>query len=205
MSTVFDKEMPGYRVVKTNYGDTLQVVAARELGDAARWVDIIAYNGLIPPYLTDDPSEVADGVLLTGSQLIVPAPTTVVDAAVDPEEVYEIDILLSNGRIEAADGDFAVASGRDNLRQALRHRIETERGELLFHSGYGSLVRRMVGEGNGPATSAVAAGYVKTSLKDDPRVADVTSVSAKVTGDKIEVSATVQPVSGGEVQVSTSV
>ena len=36
MSTPIDRPLQGYRFVETRHGDTLQAVAAREMGDASR-------------------------------------------------------------------------------------------------------------------------------------------------------------------------
>jgi predicted Zn-dependent protease len=44
------RPLNGFRLVEIKYGDTLQELAARELGDANKWRDIIAINDLLPPY-----------------------------------------------------------------------------------------------------------------------------------------------------------
>ena len=67
------KPLSGFRLVPTRRGDTLQDVAVRELGDAARWYDLAAINDLLPPFLTDDPQQAGPRVLLTGQDLKIPA------------------------------------------------------------------------------------------------------------------------------------
>jgi phage baseplate assembly protein W len=205
MTTIFDKPLNGFRFVETRYGDTLQAIAARELGDAARWVDLIAFNGLVPPYLTDDPTAVADGVLLTGSLIKLPAPVAVVSAATEPDLVFGRDISLNRGQLfDDGSGDLAVVAGRENLKQAIKNRIDTERGELLFHLPYGSLHRRLIGTVNGPTAALLAAQYVKSALQDESRIRKVNDSTANVAGDVVSVTVEVQPVTGKAVSVTSS-
>lgn len=205
MTTQFDRLLYGYRFVDTNVGDTLQIIAARELGDANRWTDLIAYNGLVPPFITDDPAQVKAGVILTGRQILVPAPEPVVSGTINPELVFESDIkLAATGEVLTENGDFAVVSGRANLVQAIEHRVETERGELIYHPGYGCDVRRVVGMVNGPTASLLAAQYTKVSVQADPRVNRVTKATAEVVGDVIKATVEVETVAGGAVLVSAN-
>ncbi len=50
----FSRTLTGWRFVETLANDTMQGIAARELGDASRWVDLVNINGLTPPYLTGE-------------------------------------------------------------------------------------------------------------------------------------------------------
>ena len=202
--TTFDRPLYGFRFVSTRRGDTLQAIAARELGDAARWTDLIAYNSLVPPFITDDPAQATAGVILTGASILVPAPSPVVTSTTDPEAVFETDIALQGGRLTIANGDFGVVSGPANLAQALTNRIETEQGELIYHASYGSRVRRLVGAMNGPTASLLAAQYVRAAVIQDPRISKVVSATAQVSGDVIRAAATVQPVSGRQLQITAS-
>ncbi len=201
MNTIFDKPLIGYRFVEIQYGDTLQSIAARELQDATRWPELISFNDLRPPYIA---AVASAGVLRYGDQILIPAPTPVISTTSDPERVFEADIALTKGKLIAVDGDFAVVAGRPNLHQALRHRVETERGELLFHPEYGSFVRRLIGAVNGPTSSLLAAQYAKSAVLMDPRVATVTQATAEVSGDTIRVSIELQPVAGRPFQLTAA-
>lgn len=197
--TVFDRPLTGFRFAEILFGDTLQSIAARELGDATRWVELIAINFLVPPYLAD---QTAVGVLAYGGQILVPAPSPIISTATDPDRVFEKDILLGrDGSLSDLNGDFAVVSGRDNLRQAIKNRVETERGELIYHQDYGSLVRRLIGAVNGPTAALLAAQYVSSAVLGDPRVAKVTKSVAQVNGDVISVSLEFQPVVGRQIEL----
>ena len=203
MTTQFDRELFGFRFADTQRGDSLQVIAARELGDAARWIDLISYNHLVPPFITDDPGLAGNGVILTGQQILVPAPTPVVSSTLDPDEVFLSDIKLdTNGSIMTEGGDFAVVSGVANLKQALKNRIETEQGELIYHPEYGSGIRRIVGSVNGPTAELLSAQYAKAAVASDPRIDHVIDTSVSVRGDVVSVSVEAEVVSGRVIQIT---
>lgn len=200
----FDRPLAGYRLADTLHGDTLQLIAARELGDPARWADLANINNLLPPYITDDAGLASPRVLLSGSVIVVPAqaPVSQTATSTDPDEVYELDLGLVGGDLAADEnGDFLVFTGRENLRQALVHRVISDRGELLWHPNYGTLIRSLIGVVNGPTASTLAAKYVEATLRADPRVREVPSVVAEVSGDVIRVSATVIPITGNSTKI----
>ncbi len=200
-----ERPLFGFRFVEIQRGDTLQSISARELGDASRWAELIAYNGLVPPFVTDDASAVRGGVLLSGSLLRVPAPVPVITTTTDPDKVFEVDVALdSRGQMTVENGDFVVVSGRANLRQALKHRVITDRGELMFHPNYGSLIRRLIGSINGPTAALLAAQFAKSAIQADQRIKQVTKATADVVGDVINVSVEAQPVVGRVVDVDAS-
>lgn len=204
MTTAFDKTLSGFSFVQTHHGDTLQRIAARTMGDASLWYQLISPNGLVPPYITDDPSEATAGVLLTGQQILVPAPAAAATTT-DSKEVFGTDLSLQKGLLTAtASGDFAFVTGAANLKQALKNRIETRQGELIYHMSYGANLRSMIGTLATPAAELLAASLVKTSLLADPRVDSIKSATASISGDSLAVTVDVQPVMGQSVQVSAS-
>lgn len=201
MTTPFDRPRYGFRFEEIRRGDSLQLIAARTLGDAALWYELIAFNDLVPPYITDDPTQVRPGVLLSGEFLLVPAPTPTVTTATDPDEVFLRDIQLTDGDLVVSGGDLAVVSGRENFKQAIKNRVETERGELIYHMRYGNRTRQLVGAVNGPTAALLAAQYTKAAVQADPRVSNVTSATGTVTGDAVSVAVTAEAVNGKSVQV----
>jgi phage baseplate assembly protein W len=200
--TVFDKALTGFRFVDILFEDTLQAIAARELGDAGRWSELISFNGLVPPYIS---AVRAAGVLAYGDKVLVPAPSPVISSTSDPDRVFETDIELRNGQFVISDGDFGLVSGRANLNQAIRHRLETDRGELPFHTEYGSLIRRLIGAVNGPTAALLAAQYASSALRTDPRIASIISAQSEVVGDVINVRIECQPIAGKAVQLTVVV
>ena len=201
----FNRPLEGFRLAEVRQGDTLQALALRELGDAAKWPLLIALNGLSPPYLTGDPALAGERVRLYGDLLVVPAAAAEVSAEAAPDLVFGVDAELRRGRLEAAEGDFALVSGRPNLRQALKHRLDTDLGELVFHPRYGCEVHRMKGQGGGATSAALAAAYVKGALLGDDRVSTVDRSTARILGDAIAADAVITPVAGVPVDLSVVV
>lgn len=199
----FARTLDGWRYVDTHHGDTLQRIAARELGDAGRWYELISLNGLTYPYLTDDPALASDTVLLTGSAIMIPAAGQAGHAG-DPMSVFGQDVALPNGQLQVNNGDLATLSGVDNLSQALRHNIDTEPGDLLFHPRYGCGAHHLLGRADAPANALLAEGYIRRSLSADPRVASVRQVTVAVQGDVLAPTAVVEAVNGQNVIVESS-
>lgn len=193
--TIFERELVGYRFVELRWQESLQQLAARELGDAARWVDIVNLNGLMPPYVTEDSAVAAAGnVALYGAMLLVPSSIPQASSTTNPDLIFEVDVRLNNGHLVAENGDFSIVNGIANLSQSLRHRIVTEMGDLVYHQEYGCMVRKVLGAVNGNVANIMAASYVRDAVADDPRVKDVTYTTAKVEGDKITVDVEVVPI-----------
>lgn len=200
----FERPLPGIRLVQPHRGDNLQAVAARELGDANRWPELVWLNGLKPPYLTDDPDAVAPGVVLTGDFIRVPAPGGNDRAELDDEgQAFERDCLLIGKALVLDDGgDLAVIAGSPNLKQQLQNRINTPRGQLQRHPEYGCRIWSLLGTVNGPTAGKLGAEYVKSALRSDYRVSRVTEAVAQVVGDAVRVSARAEAIAGDAVGVT---
>lgn len=199
----FERELPSVRLAQTLYGDDLQAVAARELGDANRWAELVWINRLSPPYITDDPLLVSASVLLSGSYIQVPAPVGVPNGSGQSGQVFERDCLMRNKvLVEDAGGDIAVVTGADNLRQQLKHRVSTPRGQARRNPDYGCLLWRLLGKVNGPAAGMLGAEYVKSALKADYRVSEVVYSKATVSGDVVSVTAKAKSIDGAVVDIA---
>jgi phage baseplate assembly protein W len=192
---------PGFRLVETRRGDSLRAVAARELGDAGRWWELVAVNALVPPYLTDDPGQAVAGVLLTGSRLSVPSSADFVPANIDPETVFGSDLRLNRGELTAASGDLDLVAGSPNLTQAIRHVLATDIGELVAHPQYGCGARLLIGRKGSPATMMLADGLVQRAVNADARIDSVTSSTTVIAGDVLRVELTARAINGVSVHV----
>ena len=194
-STIFDKPITGYKLVSTQYGDTLQKIALRELGDASQWPSLIAYNNLVYPWITDDPSLVGNGVIQTGNQILVPATVPEISNQTDPADLYFVDVGLNpDATIAIANGDLGTVSGASNLTQAWTNRLETDKGELIFHGEYGGLLRQLIGAANGPNAGLLAESYASADILADPRAKSIVSAEANISGSKITLTMSVQPI-----------
>lgn len=198
-----EKTLSGFRFVEIHHGDTLQRIAVRELNDASKWALIAAINDLRPPYIVE-PGSSAPKTRAYGQLLAVPAARPTVSAEIDPNRVFKVDLDLTTGDLrDDGQGDLLLIEGRNNFRQALRHRIMTPLRDLLFHPRYGCGVHSLKGAGNDRTANLLAAQYVKGALLSDSRCDTVPNTTAVVVGDRIEVTAQVKPVAGAAVDVST--
>ncbi|EIP9220980.1 hypothetical protein LT875_002426 [Salmonella enterica] len=202
----FTVPMPDYRMAKTNYADTLQNVAMRELGDENRWVELVWLNNLVWPYITDDPAAAGERVILSGQLIRVPAPAGVLKLTRDLEEpgqIYERDIKMKNRRVVLDEtGDIAVVAGVKNLSQQLRHRINTPTGQLRRHPQYGCRIHELRGKVNGPLAAHLGAQYLKVAIKSEYRIASVKNVSASSEGDVIRAEATGEAIAGDSIDLT---
>lgn len=179
----------GWRSETVFYDDTLQALSLRHLGHAKHWLDIVALNGLIPPYLAPKASR---GVLAFGDSILLPIfqPSSV--ARVD--DPFLTDLCLDyDGQLVVENGDLSTLSGVDNLKQAFDIRVVVEKKALLFHPEYGCYAPILIGHINRPSLGQMAAFYVKSALIEDLRVKQVTKIRFTVSNDRILVNATILP------------
>lgn len=206
--TDFTKAYSGYRYANTNRGDTLPLIAYRELGDASKWDVLLWLNDLIPPFITDDPDVAGARVLLTGSPIKIPSTAVESDAAVDnAANVLLADVSLVGGRlqVDSSTGDLAVVSGRDNLKQALANRIGTEPGELIYHPDYGCKIHKRKGAKNTATMTLVGRMDVQEALAQENRLKVINSITVTSDGDALIANADVTPISGDSVTTTVSV
>lgn len=202
--TDFTKQYSGYRFAKTQHGDTLQLIAYRELGDANEWAQLAWFNNLIAPFITDDEAQAGPRVLLTGSPIKIPSTVAESSTAVDEEaDVLLVDCKLPNGRlaIDSSTGDYTLVSGRENLKQALRHRIVTDPGELIYHPEYGCKIQRRRGSKNAPVALLLGRMDVQDALQQETRLKRINSIKTNSNGDVLSAIADVTPISGDSIEV----
>ena len=199
MSGTVERVATGWRFVAIRHGDTLPSIALREMGDAARWHELVSLNDLAHPYITGDGALAAASlgrVRRYGQTIRVFAPVAFADAATDPDQVFGADLSLEDGQLADDAGDFALAAGRPNLRAALIRRIATDRGELPFHPTYGSTLRAILGAVGGPTAGLLAARAARRAIEPDARISRVVEATATVRGDGVSVSVSAEPVAG---------
>lgn len=189
----FEKDLAGYTYTATLWGEGIRQFALRVLGSAERWVDIATLNNLRYPYLAETASK---HVARYGDMLMIPSSQQHTEVDDDPDSVFGVDIRLDNGLLSVKNKDIQTITGVKNFTQAVRHRVQTDTRELLYHPDYGCRVRECIGIPNNYSAGMMAATFVKAAIRSDPRTDSVRSCSAEMSGDTILINARVTPVSG---------
>ena len=198
----------GWRTALSDYGDTLQRVAFRELQDASRWPELAWLNDLRPPYLTGNklhPGIATGQVLLWGQAIKIPGPSTA-QKGVTPTESFGRDVLVTNGQFSVdKNGCLGLADGVANLRQALQLRLENEIGCLKFHPKYGNAAHRLRGHKSDAGAWLLALRYCEETVLADPRVKAVSNGSATKDGDAIVVVLTALVDDGSSLRLQVEI
>lgn len=164
-------------VQRLTAGEDLPAFAARVLGDAGRWPEIMSVNGMTSPWQLPDGSPV-----IAGTPLLVPA--AVPDGVErppdgDPFDIMGTDLLWDFGALDfvvEGDGptDFLSVSGLPNLKQGLLTRFGTAQGAVLVRPNMG--LPNTLGQVATPARAAIKASQVVSQSGADPRIKQVSSV-----------------------------
>ncbi|MFM2119492.1 MAG: hypothetical protein RL722_960 [Pseudomonadota bacterium] len=104
-----------------------------------------------------------------------------------------VDLGL-DGPVGAA-GDIALASGNDNIVQALTLRLRVRLGELapLGWPDYGSRLHELIGEPDLPRTRLKAQVFARDAVLLDPRVSQVLAVDiVSIPGERQVLRLTLQ-------------
>lgn len=189
------RNVPRYRsarAVPIERGDTLANLAGRYLGDARLWKFIAIFNDLTPPYISPHGFP---GTLNVGDDILIPstappqaALTTPgvlgVTADTDAEErtlgrdfgLYDDGTGFYDWAIDVEGGsvDAKEVAGIPNLKQAIRSRLLTHRGEDILYKTLG--VQRVVGLGITLVDLETAQIRLVAAVEDDPRVAGVRNI-----------------------------
>jgi phage baseplate assembly protein W len=206
-TVTWQQTVTGTRAVPTLLGDTMERIALRETGDAANWYQLVALNGLLPPYISDDPTVGGiNGVLLAGQNTVkVTSPAPAASGVADADDVFGTDVLLTSGQMTiGAAGDFQTVTGPDNLVQAMNLALGTHQGELVYHSTYGDRVFELLGKPNNGSIDQLAAAYVSRCIAADPRIDSVSGVTVTAAGGTAALVATAVAVNGKRLPVGTT-
>lgn len=89
-------------------------------------------------------------------------------------EIYELGVDIKSDW-EFVDGDLILVSDIDNLTQSIANRLNTQIGTMSdFYNTYGSIVDEFVGKHSDKKTLSFLRIEIETTLKQDPRLSDVT-------------------------------
>jgi phage baseplate assembly protein W len=180
-------------------GDTLQMIAQTQLGDALLWMDIAQLNNLKYPYISSTP---ADGVVTPGDDIDLPLSDYTIG---EEQPSFGTDLYLSTDQFTLTsgaggdfsvglDGDYELAVEIDSLIQDKTHRMMTPRGSRPYNPEYGSDLTNLVGAKKGANWKVKAELEISRTVKSDPRITDITdiTVSDLSTGISIDYKASAQ-------------
>lgn len=189
-------------------GDTLHNIAQRHTGDVSNWVDIVAYNNLKYPYITDSvgkKKERPESLLTIGDIIYIPL-RAYSGEEVDVEENTDnvgrslnnklgMDLKLSSmyyesstsdgvfGLVGDGAGDIGLTKGRLNVVQAVLLRLNTRLGSLVNHETYGSNIHRIIGSKTTVMTQKLLDNEIESTIRKDGRVSNVIKEHSEMLAD----------------------
>ncbi len=166
--------------------ETLQSIALEALGDSSLWVYIAEINNIggndeissgdqiyIPRASASDEEDTRDSFIITE------------DTNRDP---YGADIRLDEdgNLVVSASNDVSIITGLENIMQAVDMRLATIQGSLIKQTAFGILA------GAGLAGTALTLSYlrmsIRSSLLEDPRIAEIKNLRISWASDVIQAS-----------------
>ena len=185
--------------------DTIQTIAARELGNPDNYRDIVILNSLKPPYINTTGSPIP-GTLMPGQAILIPQQKAGIDTGVTENKIYNItrtmtaqerafgvDMQLTAGGDIAVSnvGDANLIAGIQNLGQAISIKLALERGGLKRHPGVGTGL--VVGEKMTTAILNNIKTNILSSLGSDPRIESIPVLQVQVQGGTTSINMMVKP------------
>jgi len=178
-------------LVALSPGDSLQAIAARSLGDASRWPEIVKANGLEFPFVDFSGPGGAPGAAYAGRRVLGATDTVKVPLPGLPGVVAVADDPVGSDLPDDPAAAGALVGGTENLVAAILRRFQTPLGRIPWHPLYGSALPSMVGSAQTLGDVAAIRAEAIQNLKADPRVLGVQAVTVKVEPGLVQVSAEV--------------
>lgn len=159
-------------------GETLQSFAQRTTGSFENWATIAQINNLSPPYINTGITPIP-GLIMYGQKLFLPPGPQQVPTSY-PQNILgtDLDFGPPGGDIPVWGGDIPLISGVSNYLLALLRRVMTPIKTYPYDSEYGSRLPYEVGRVSSTSETGRLASYLKATIRNDPRTADVSNVDA---------------------------
>jgi len=185
--------------IQIQENDTVQDIAARILGDADRYKELIVLNNLKYPYIAETRG---DGVLAYTDTILVPRQTVLddtikniysnIDYAItneltQSEKNLGVDIALTNNKDLAVTNtnDYDLIAGVSVVLQTIGIRLGTNKGAYRLHTQFG--VGLGIGEKNILAATLIK-NEVEQQLLADTRIQPGSTVLVNINGNTINVT-----------------
>ena len=202
----------GYAQDNVHVGDTIKSLAKRLLGSSQRWQILVLANNLKAPYIGPVSKP---GILAPGDAILYPsvggsisvsnanglesndAEGTDAGSTGLIQDTYGTDIRLKSVPVTdelhytdlqvSQGGDVSVITGIPNVKQAMRIKFATERGELPAHPGFGA----QVSAGRKSTASSLSAFRINTesTILSDDRISAVKKLNFAADADKLYMEA----------------
>lgn len=179
---------------------TFESLALEYMGDAKFAAVIAQFNDL------PDVAGISPGMVLQVPVSVGIYPTRTADNQVysyDPADIYGVDMALdADGNLLWGDGgDIKTVSGSENLRQAIVSRLSETLGARTRQTAYG--INAAIGSPNQNVAPAVfLASSIIDTVKQDPRVSDVTNLQLSGNEDKVYYTFDIIGIGGDNIPVS---
>lgn len=206
----------GFREVVILFRDTLASLAARELDDARRWIDIALANNLTAPYISE---EGLPGTLQPGQTILIPtvdapqsadqvrSPGNPVEGSSQLDALFGTDLKITPGTDGQYDfvvdqtsmTDFVVVIGVDNVQQAVSTILNITKGSYLLHLNVG--LERVVARPGTVERIIEARSRVVEAIQRDPRVRRAKNANFRLALDALEIDVDVETIDTSAVRV----
>lgn len=181
--------------------DTIQTIAARELGDVDRWKELVILNNLVEPYIdTSEGAAPITGVLQAGQTLFIPLAggsevvsninesflTPITKNLTEAEKKLGVDIQLDKDfdiKISPIN-DIELVASTENVGQALTLKLLFSPGDLQRHPEIGT----DLDIGIKAVNIQQIPNQIRNSLLTDPRVVSVIFVEVIQKSNTIRIN-----------------
>jgi phage baseplate assembly protein W len=191
------------------YGETLQSIAAKEMGDATSWTDIAKYNGLSYPYIVDTVDQKMNNMehlVTAGDTLVIPVEVELTEDLAQKLNQQDRDALgrLALGQdLSMIDfppvyqnrgtqenimqlgsngkGDLSTVYGVNNIKQIVIAHLLTAKGSLILHPEYGSNLNELFVQGTIP-NSKLVDDEISKAILSDSRITKAEKQSSTLNG-----------------------
>jgi len=174
--------------------EDLKKISKKFFGTHDLWPVIAELNGM-----PDSRRKADGGILDAGDVIFIPFDGVLgMNTFSEKGDIYSVDISMPYDDLEIISqdvNDFELISGIDNLRQGVKNKLLTFKGEMPNYEQVGLPRLSFVNDVD------YTAAQIREVLIKDPRIADVRNIVAEVENDIVRISVQVRTLSGEDFTV----